>query len=206
MHHHNHHFWWRFFPHNELSRIYFSTAIRFFAISLISLFVPLYLYKEIGLSFQNTLYFYIFYSVIFAIMSPVAAKFASKYGIKHSVLISIPFYLIFILLLNFLSSYQIPLMLLAFFLGSSLAFYWIGMHLIFHNASHKNHRGEEFGKRAAVSILATLFGPILGGVLIKFMGFKFLFLLVAILLFISAIFLFMSKESHPNYHFSVRSS
>ena len=60
MPHHNEHFWWRFFPHKELTQVYISSAIRSFAISLIGLFIPLYLYVERGFSLQQTLYFFIF--------------------------------------------------------------------------------------------------------------------------------------------------
>jgi MFS family permease len=205
MHHHNEHFWWRFFPHKELTQVYISSAIRHFAISLISLFVPLYLYKELGFSLEQTLYFFIFYSIVFAILSPLAAKFSARFGLKHSVLVSVPLYLMFILLLYFLPVVEIPLVIIAALLGASQSFYWMGMHLVFTHASDHKHRGEEFGKRKSISILAAMFAPLLGGVLIKFVGFKFVFILTSILLFSSALFLFLSKEDHVRYHFSIRS-
>ena len=75
MHHHNEHLLWKFFPHKELTQVYISSAIRNFAISLISLFVPLYLYKELGFPIEQVLYFFMFYAVTFAILTPLAAKF-----------------------------------------------------------------------------------------------------------------------------------
>ena len=200
-----HSFWWNFLLKKELTQIYVSAALRYFAVSLIGIFIPLYLHKEIGYSLSSTLYFFIFYSLVFAIITPLAAKFASHYGMKHAVFLSVPFYLIFVGLLYLLPSVDIPLMLIAAILGISQSFYWIGMHLIFHRASDKKHRGEEVGIKQAVSISATIFGPLLGGFLIVYFSFNILFALASIVLLSSALVLFLSKENHLGYNFSLRS-
>jgi MFS family permease len=202
---HHHEFWWRFFPKKELTQIYLSSFIRSFALSLISLFIPLYLHIEIGYTLHETLYFFVFYAVMFAIFTPIAAKFAARFGLKHSILLSVPFYLLFILLLYLLPYYSIHSIFISSLFGISQAFYWMGMHMVFHHASDHKHRGEEVGKRASFSILAGLFGPLLGGFLVATFGFKIVFCLAAISLFLSAIVLFNSKEGHSPYHFSVRS-
>lgn len=198
-----HHWWWRFYPHKELTQIYLSAAVRSFAVSLISLFVPLYLYNELGYSLTQTLLFFVVYSLVLGISSPFAAKFAARFGCKHSVLVSVPFYLMFLLFLYWLPQFKIPLFIISAILGISLSFYWMGMHLVFRKASDVKHRGEEFGKKESISVLSTMVGPLLGGLLIKFMGFKTVFLLAAMLLFMSAFFLFLSKEEHIRYHFSI---
>ena len=83
--HHNHHLLWHFRPKKELTQVYVCLMLRNFAFSLIGLFVPLYLYIELGYTLSQTLYFYLFYAVIFAISTPVAAKFAIKSsGIKQT--------------------------------------------------------------------------------------------------------------------------
>jgi len=202
---HHHEFWWRFFPKKELNQIYVSVAVRAFAISLIGIFIPLYLHLDQGYSLQETLLFFVFYSVIFAIMTPLAAKFAATFGVKHSVLLGMPFYLAFVVLLYTLPYFKIPLIIIAALIGISQAFYWMGLHLAFHHASDHQHRGEEFGKRASVTVIGGMFGPLLGGVLITLVGFQVLFGLVSLLLLIAAIILFGSKENHTKYHFSVRS-
>ncbi len=203
MHHHEH-FWWYFFPKKELSQVYLSIAVRSFAVSLIGLFIPLYLYVELGFSLEQVLYFYIFYSAIFAISSPLAAKFAARFGLKHSVLFSVPFYVLFIVFLYLLSSFQISLMVIAALAGWSLAFYWVGMHLIFHRVSDYKLRGAEVGKRRFYTILAATIAPLLGGFLIKYVGFFMVFCLAVVLLLSSVLLLFLSKENHVKYHFSVR--
>ena len=201
---HHHEFWWRFFPKKELTQIYASVALRGFAVSMIGLFIPIYLLKEIGLSLNEVLTFFIFYSVVFAVLSPIAAKFASKYGVKHSVLFAVPLYLIFVLGLYSLPNFSIPPVLIASTLGASQSFYWMGMHLAFFKASHNGHRGEEVGKQKAMSILATIAGPAIGGVLIAFLGFPTVFLIASFLLVVATVDLFLSGENHVYYKFSMR--
>lgn len=202
----NHHqFWWRFFPKRELHQIYVSVALRSFAISLIAIFIPLYLFHEKGFNLQQTLLFFIFYSVVFSIAMPIAAKFASRFGVKHSILVGIPLYLAFAGLVYFFSSVKILLLAASATLGASQAFYWMGMHLAFYHASHSKHRGEEVGIRSGVTVLSALVGPFLGGLLITFIGFNAVFALAAVLLFSSGIVLLVSKDGHIPYHFSLRS-
>lgn len=202
----NHHqFWWRFFPRKELSQIYLSVALRSLAISLIGIFIPLYLFQEKGLGLEKTLLFFMLYSVVFGISMPIAAKFSSRYGIRHSILMGIPLYLFFVALLYFLPNTAALLILASSCLGASQAFYWMGMHLAFHHASHKHHRGEEVGTRSSVTVLSTLLGPFLGGILITWLNFGAVFILAAALLFASAFLLLRSRENHTPYYFSLKS-
>jgi len=158
-----------------------------------------------GFTLQQTLYFYLFYSIVFAISTPLAAKFSTRYGMKHSILLSVPLYLMYLFLLYTLPSFNTPLIIISTFLGLSISFYWMGMHLVFKRASDHKHRGKEVGKRQGISILASLFGPIIGGFFIKSFGFQPLFIVTAFILFASAGFLFLSKDTHVRYHFSAKS-
>ncbi len=201
----HHHFWWRFFPKKELTQVYFSAALRSFSISLLAIFVPLYLFQNRGFSLNQTLLFFIFYSVIFALCTPIAAAFASRFGLKHSMLLAGPFYLFFIAALHFLPSTPILLLSASSFLGASQAFHWMGMHLVFYHVSHPRHRAEEVGIRAGAMVMGAILGPLIGGFVITFFGFKVLFMITVLLLLGSAIFLFLSKEQYEHYHFSVKS-
>src|SRR3989338_3518084 len=201
----NHHqFWWRFFPQKELAQIYLSVALRSLAISLIGIFIPLYLFQEKALGLEKTLLFFVLYSVVFGICMPLAAKFSSRYGIKHSILLGIPLYISFVALLYFLPPTAAFLIIASSSLGASQAFYWMGMHLAFHHASHKKHRGEEVGTRASVTVLSTLLGPFIGGALITWQGFGAVFAVAAALLCASGFLLLRSKENHVPYHFSLK--
>ncbi len=196
---------WHLFPKSKLNQFYVSFALRSFAISLVGLFVPLYLYKEMGYTLMQTLHFYIFYAVIFAIFVPIAAKYCARFGIRHSVLFSIPFFVLYLGSLYFLEFVKLSLIIPGILLGVSLAFYWMGVHCLFHNITDQKHRGEEVGTRTAIKVLGATIGPLVGGILIHYIGFALVFFLAALLLLFSAGVLFLSKEDHTKYHFSWKS-
>ncbi len=196
--------WRGLLPRQELTQVYLAMAIRSFAVSLTSLFVPLYLYKELGYTLQQTLLFFVFYSLIFAISTPLAAKFCARYGVKHCVLLSVPFYLGYIILLQLLPVMATPLILISTLLGISLALYWMGMNLVFQCVTDHKHRGEQVGKQMGVTILATMIGPLMGGLIIEYLGFTFLFIIATLFLILGAGILFLSKDKHIPYHFSLR--
>ncbi|MBR9683533.1 MFS transporter, partial [Candidatus Woesearchaeota archaeon] len=155
MHHHEH-FWWKYIPKKEMTEIYISIAIRAFAFSLLSLFVPLYLYSELGYSLNATLGFFLVYSVVFAVMTPIAAKIMARIGVKHTMLLSVPMYITYFMLLYGLKSYPIPLYLVSVFFGLGHALFWIAFHIEFTKFSDGHRRGEEVGKRRAIGLAAGL--------------------------------------------------
>ena len=61
------------------------------------------------------------------------------------------------------------------------------------------------GKRTGLSIVASMLGPLIGGVIIKYVGFWLVFVLVALILIVSAAVLFFSKEEYVKYNFSIKS-
>ena len=201
---HHEHFWWRFFPKKEMTEIYISVAIRTFALKLLALFIPLYLYVELEYSLQAALGFYVIYAFIFALAAPLVAKIASRIGLKHSILLSVPLYLIFYLLLYNLGGNTFLLFFPAFFFGLGSAFFWIAFHMEFATYSSSNHRGEQVGKKEAIVLFTGLLGPLAGGLLIDHTGFGIVFIIASILLFLSALFLFLSKEVHIPFHLSFK--
>ncbi|MBI2666620.1 MFS transporter [Candidatus Woesearchaeota archaeon] len=215
LHHTPHH--WNFLFRHEVNVVYLSVALRSFGISLLGLFVPLYLIKDQDFSLAAVLGFYLFFSVILAISTPIAGAFSARFGMKHTVLVSVPLYLGFLFLLYFLpflkiassspSSFfsRISLLLPAALLGISIAFYWMGLHQVIYRVSTRKHRGEAIGKQKAVTVLGTIAGPLVGGFIISFSGFPLLFAVAAVFLILSAGFLLFNKEKHTSYHFSLRS-
>ena len=202
---HNHHHHWHFLLRHELGSVYFSVALRAFALSLLGIFVPLYLMKDQGFSLQQTLGAYLFYAVVLALSTPLAAAFSARFGMKHAVLLSAPLYLGFLFFLYFLPVHRVSLLFPAAFLGLSIAFYWMGMHQVMYRLSTKKHRGEALGKQKAITILGTIAGPLTGGFIISSFGFSPLFAIAAGILLLSAGILFLNKDGHAPYHFSFRS-
>ena len=148
--------------------------------------------------------FYIIQSLAHITFAIPAAKISARYGIKHAMLFSIPFLIIFFCLLYSLDVYHWPLPALSVFAGLSTALFWIPYHIDFAKFSDRKNRGKQIGFSGIVASLFSIAGPILGAILLTFVGFKVLFLIVSALLFVSIIPLFMSKEVHEPIGFSLR--
>ena len=200
---HRHHKFLYLLHNRELNELYVSIAIRAFALSLIGLFIPIFLLTA-GYSLTLTLIFFAATTITHVIFTFPAAKIASRFGFKHAILFSSPILILAHLGLYGLDVFQWLFYPTAIFFGISSALFWIGYHVDFAKFSDKKRRGREVGFSRVVSILFYSAGPVIGGSLILIVGFKVIFLAVSILLMASAIPLFMSKDIHSQTKLSLK--
>lgn len=187
----------------ELKEIYAAAVIRAFSLSLVSVFVPLYL-MDIGFSLNEALlYLAIFYAAI-AVFGPLSAMVSSKLGLKHTMAIGPILTVVYLLLLRSIGEINLPIYPLALIgaLGSML--YWVPINSHFSKSSDRKRRGEQLGFFTALPQIAAITAPIAGGFIISSLGFSPLFILSSILLLLSVAPLFLSYEykSHLKYKWS----
>jgi MFS family permease len=187
----------------ELNELYANIAIRAFAFALAGVFIPIYLY-QLGYSFTTIFFFYGLLGLITAVSSLVSVKVFSKFGLKHCMLISMPFLIVFFTLLYTLEGFGWPLILLSLIYGISAAFFWVPFHIDFAKFSNKKQRGMQVGFSKIVASVFAAIGPGIGGLILAFFGFKILFIIVIIFLIGSIIPLFLTKEIHQPFHFSLK--
>ncbi|MCK5040187.1 MAG: MFS transporter [Candidatus Aenigmarchaeota archaeon] len=197
-----HHHLFHFLHNRELNELYISIAIRTFALSMVNVFVPIYLLK-LGYSLASVLIFYAILNAVHALFVIPASMICSKYGFKHSIFFSIPFLLVFYMLLYSLEQYSWSLYFPAIVFGFSNALFWMGYHVDFSKFSDRKNRGEELGVARIISQLFHIIGPAVGGLILTFIGFKALFACVSVLLMASVIPLFFSKDIHEPMNFSL---
>jgi MFS family permease len=189
------------FLNRELSEMYMTVAIRAFAISLISVFIPIYLLQE-GFSLRYVFLFYSILCFVHALFSHIATKLSTKIGVKHSILISMPFLIGFYILLQFVGNswvfYITPIIG-----GIQGALFWVNFHMDFAVFSTKKIRAKQISGYAVVCLILSALGPLLGGFLLLYFNFNVLFIIVSFLLLFSTIPLFASGESyvHADYSF-----
>lgn len=186
----------------ELNELYISTVLRTLAFSMIGIFVPLFLFKELSYTLSEIIYFYLVYSFAFLIFTPVGAKLGNYIGIKHLMLIAMPLYITYFALLYALENnphwfYYVPTIY-----GIAEALFWIGFHIDFSTFSESKLRGKQIGKFYSFALLAGLVGPMLGGGILTFSSFNILFFIVVLLLVGSAVPLFFTKDVREDYKLS----
>jgi MFS family permease len=201
---HSHHHYFHFLKNRELNELYVTIGIRAFAISLVGIFIPIYLY-QLGYSFQSIFIFYLFFSIFHALFSFFfAARIAARFGIKHSILFSMPIYLVFFFLLYTLEKFGWSLILISSFLAISTSLFWTAYHIDFSKFSKKKERGKQIGVSKIIAAFFGIIGPIIGGVILTVFGFNILFIVASIVLVSAVIPLFFSKEIHEPVTFSLK--
>ncbi len=191
------------FLKDRLKEFYMTHTMTSFVFSMIGIFIPLYLLK-LGYSLFNVLaYFLVYYMSVFAFCI-IAYALAKRIGIKHTLLVHIPLAIIYFLLLFSLDAAKIPIFLLAIIGGAEQGMYWMPMHSLFARCSSVKKMGSNMGKFTSLDTLAGIAAPLIGGIVIVLLSFKALLFFAMILMAVSAIPLFFSKEVKPKISFSMK--
>lgn len=196
---------WRYIGFDELSELYTSTMLRSIGISVVGVFVPIYLYKldysiiEISLFMAG-----VFLSrVVFDI---IAGFIIARIGPKHSILLSnILQIIVLALILTLAGSSRVPLWIISVLWGASLSIFFIAYHVDFSKIMHKDHGGKELGYMTILERVGAALGPVIGGMIATFAGPEYT-IMAAIIFFMGATLpLFMTQEPtrlHQKLHFS----
>lgn len=188
----------------ELFEIYFLLGMKRFAITMVGLFLPLYIYHELGYSFNQTIYFFLMFILFFTIFLYPAVKLVGWKGAKHSMILSIP--IIFLGLLFGILLQDNPLLFYptAAFLGMEAVFFWIGFHIDAAVQGKKRKTGKEAGIINFVNIFPDIIGPLLGGLILFYFSFTVLFILALVIVLISVIPMLFSKEVYTKTDFDLK--
>lgn len=189
---------------NELQEVYLNLVIQSFALSLITIFVPIYL-LQIGYTLNQVLIFVMVELGTLSFFSPVSAMLAKKYGFKHIILYRMPLLIAYFAGLYALSTVNVPIYLIAFSGGVAGSIYWVSLHSLFAVHSDKLHRASQASKLTSLPGVAALFGPSIGGIIAVAFGFKILLIAAMVLLLASTVPLFFTQDMKPHVvHFSVK--
>lgn len=191
----------QFFKNKELNELYISFGVFNFALGLISVFVPIYLYK-LNYSILEILFFFFITSVAFVVFSYPGAKIVSKLGVKHTMLTTIPILIAFFVGLRFIGEFPILFFILPFLRAFKMILYNYSFHLNFIQHSDNKKRGREFSMAQASATMAGILSPFIGGIIIQLTNFSVLFFTGSAFLFIAMIPLFMTKDTYEKINFN----
>ena len=184
-----------------MNEIYLSFGIQNFALGLISIFIPIFLY-DLGYSIPWILFFYFLLPLNFVLFGYWGARGVAVLGIKRSMLVSIFLLFAQLLGLRYLGAWPLLFFILPTVQAFKAMFYNYSFNLNFIQHSDSKHRGKEVSSLQATALISSLLSPFLGGIVIKYFGFNALFIIAAILLFISIIPLAFLKETYEKVDFS----
>jgi MFS family permease len=187
---------------NNIDEIVVHNSIESFALCLISIFIPIFLYN-LNYSLKQIYIYYFLYFVSFAFFSFFSHNFV-KLGLKKTLVfrpISLIFFFIWLYSLN---KFPNTLNFLAIYNGLITGFYWVAFHCFFAVKTNENNSLERVGVLFSFPKILTIFSPILGGLIITYLGFNPLFFLVSIFLLVSIIPLSKMKDFELDLDFELK--
>lgn len=188
--------YWRDVGFDDLSKIYSNMFLRSFALSVISVFVPVYLYK-IGFSVVSILTMYIFWFLFRIAFSPLVAKLISIFGLKHTVALATVAHIVYLTMLMTIQDLHWPLISVAL-VGSLAAVTFLIAHEVnFSRIKDVENGGKELGFVQIFEKLGTVIGPLAGGLLANYTDPRYTLGLAITILTGSLIPIFLSTE--PNF-------
>lgn len=186
--------YWRTVEFDELAELYASQLLRTVALSLVSVFVSIYMYQD-GYSlafiagFLATQYFA---RVLFAVPS---AHIIGKIGPKHATMMSNILYVPAMLSLVNLAEYGIYALTVSLvFQSISSSLYNIAFHVEFSKMRHSAHAGKEIGYMIILGKVAKTVSPIIGGFIAFIFGPQTTVFAAAILFACAALPLLRTRE------------
>ena len=184
----------------RLGGLYLAVTMLDFALAMVVLFEPVYLYR-LGYSIQHILLYYIVVYGVYYFIVPLGGKFVARFGPARSMAISSTMLIGYYLSLLLVADAPVFFWIAPLFFALQKMLYWPAYHTDFILSSDQNERGKEFSGLWSLSTIVYIIGPVLGGVIIQQAGFNVLFGLVMVLILLSNLPLFLAPVS---YHGSLR--
>lgn len=188
-----HRHFWRDVGFDELSELYASMLMRTLALSLIGLFVPIYLYLQ-GYSVRSVfLYFLLLYAVR-VVLDVMAAFVVARIGPKHTIGLSTVMSIVHLVMLLTIKELSWPLPVLALVNAAAASLFFIAFHTDFSKIKHSKHGGKEIGYMIMIEKLGGILGPLVGGALATFFDARYTIIVAIAVLLGSLIPLLLTNE------------
>lgn len=184
----------------EINELYWSMAIGNFAVGLIGLYIPIYMFQYFNGSIAAVFIFYILQTLFQVLLVPFSARLFNKIGVKKILAIGKPFLALYLVALTFLDYGGWWFLAIAiFFKIIFLITTPLGHHVDFARFSSGKKRGSQLGTGQIIIALSKAAAPFIGGLIIVHMGYTPVFIVAVLLTVVSIIPLFFSDDAHESY-------
>ncbi len=164
--------------------LYVATTIQNFALAMVAVFEPVYLYQA-GYRLGTICLFYAGVYLLYILLLPFGAKFSLRFGYEKGMVAgSLLWVALYVLLALSVANHWLLLAAVAVY-AVQKALYWPGFHADFAQYSVDEEQGRELGSISFLQMSAAIVGPAVGGIILATAGFTTLFTVVAMLLLVS---------------------
>ena len=185
---------WRRIKMSELSELYVSMTLKSLALSLIAIFIPVFLYQE-GYSVAEIGLFYAFHFAFRIAFDIFAGLLTARFGPKHLLSYSYILLVVFLGLLLTLPAYGWPLVLVALFKALFSSLFFVAYHIDFSKIHSIKKGGSELSIMNILVRSAAAAGPFVGGLVATIFSVGVTIGLALILVLLAIWPLMLSKET-----------
>jgi MFS family permease len=185
--------YWRHVGFTELSELYASEFMRSLSISVIGIFVPIYLY-QLGYSLQSIFAMQAIWAGSRPIFSYISAKTIALIGPKHTIALGTMSQISYLILLVSIDKMNWPLAILGLLGSLSYALFGIALQVDFSKVKHSEHGGKELSFITICERIGSSIGPLVGGLVASFVSPRATITIAISIMALSLIPLFQSAE------------
>lgn len=200
------HFIMSFLPHHmkrQVKELFIFTTLIDFALALVTIFEPIYLYK-IGYGLNQIMLFYFIVYILYFVIIPFGAKFSHRFGYELGMFVGSLFFIAFYVSLFFIDTYPVLFFISPIVFAIQKMFYWPAYHANFARFSDKEEQGKQISVVTVATSIVFILGPVLAGFIISQWGYGTLFIVASILFLSSNIPTLMTRESFKITSFSYK--
>ncbi len=179
----------------EIHRIHIAHTLRAIALSVVSIYVPIYL-LTLGYSLSEVIIFYMIFHIsglLFTLV--IISPLINRYGLIRTLKLYYPIEILFYILLYVLAIYAIPLWVVAVIGGMATFTYWVPLNILLVKHTHYDKMGSDLATFFALPKIFKVVGPLIGAILVPTVGFWSVFVLAMFGLILSFIPLVGIKRS-----------
>jgi len=178
--------------HEEVNEVFIHNFVKSLGLSMVSIFIPMYL-LDANFSIIQVGLFFFFYYVADLIVTIPSYHVSGKIGYKRVSLLSAPFLVGYYMLLRGFTD-PVPLYLATFVGATGKSLYWAGMNAETAISTHKEKRDSEVGIFFSMPTLASILSPVIGGLVLATFSYNVLFMTTGVLVGLSFVPLFLSER------------
>ncbi|MCA9329398.1 MFS transporter [Candidatus Saccharibacteria bacterium] len=172
---------WRELAFDELNQIYAAMLVRGLSISMVGLFVPVFM-TRLGYNITQVLIVIVSYFTVRIFFDVIASYLVAWFGPKHTMIFGQILFAISSAQFLTLNRIVWPLWLLGFVWGASQSCFYVPFDVNFSKIRHSKHGGKELGYVEIMGKIGAIFGPLLGGVISIVFGSRYIFAVSTVLL------------------------
>ncbi len=177
-------------------------SLNSFAMSFISVFIPVFLLK-LGYSFQMIMFWIIIQQSTLLISSFITVYISNRIGLVQCLHIRFILLLTYFPLLLFgLKNTPLLFYIIPILIGAETAFYWMPLNILFVRNTKSDDMGNSMSKFFTIPSILSIIGPLIGAYIIIHFGFLSLFSLAMFILLFTFLPVFSLRSEKTNFIFT----